>query len=110
MVVMPHISFGETTPTSSIGEIPSVGLPDPGQGVKGILVNFLRWLLGIFGVVAVISFVISGLQYFFSRGDDKMMETAKRNLMYSTMGVIVALSGVIIIKAVEALLKGGTSW
>jgi hypothetical protein len=86
---------------------PQVGLPDNPGGIAGILTNVLNWLLLVIGVVAVIAFVISGLQYMISAGDEKDMETAKLNLTYSILGIIAALSGYLIVRAVDAMLRGG---
>jgi len=98
------LGVGTSSPTGDLN-IPDVGLPDPGDGIKGILTTFLKWLLGIFGMVALASFVISGFQYFLAKGDDKAMETAKKNLTYSVIGVIVGLSGVIVIQAIDSALR-----
>ena len=85
------------------------GLPDPAGGIKQILASFLTWLLGIVGIVALMAFIISGLQYFLAAGDEKTAETAKRNMTYSIIGVIVALSGFVIIRAIDAALNAGTT-
>ena len=69
------------------------------------MTTFISWILGIFGFIALLGFIISGLQYIFATGDEGMAETAKRNMKYSIIGVIVALSGWIVIKAVDALLN-----
>lgn len=74
-----------------------------------ILTKLMFWLLTIFGVIAVAAFVISGIQYLTAAGDETQAETAKRNMQYSIIGIIVALSGLIIIQAVSALLSGGSS-
>jgi len=84
------------------------GFPDPGGGIKEILANLLNWLLGIIGIVALSAFVISGFQYFMAAGGETQAETAKRNMKYSILGVIVALSGFVIIKAVNTALNAGT--
>jgi hypothetical protein len=101
ILFLPKIIFAQ-------GEIivPDTGLPSPPGGIKAILSNVLTWMLGIIGMIAIISFVISGLQYFYAAGDEKNMETAKRNLTYSIIGVIVALSGLVIVKAIDAALRG----
>lgn len=83
-------------------------LPDPQGGVVGVLATFLNWILGIISVIAMIALVVSGLQYFWAAGDEKMAETAKRNMTYSIIGIIVALAGFIIVKAVDALLRANT--
>lgn len=77
--------------------------------VTSIIQTFLYWLLGIFGFLAIIAFVISGIQYLTSAGNDKQIETAKKNMQYSIIGVIVALAGMVIVTAVEAALTGGNN-
>lgn len=67
--------------------------------------NFMNWLLGILGVIGIIAFVISGMQYLLSAGDDDTISLAKRNMKYSIIGVIVALSGFVVIQAVDSALS-----
>lgn len=88
----------------------NTGLPDNSGGVQAILETLLKWLLGIVGIIALISFVISGLQYFLAIGDDKSMATAKKTMQYSIIGILVALSGVVAIQAIESLLKGNSTF
>lgn len=83
------------------------GLSD--KSVTDIIGALIGWLLSIFGFIALIGFIISGLQYLTAAGDEGQAETAKRNMQYSIIGIIVALSGWIIIKAVDALLNA-SSW
>lgn len=105
---------GTTTPTQAIGNgqgiyIPqNTGLPNPSGGVAGVLSNLLSWLLGIVGVLALIGFVVSGIQYILASGDDTMMETAKRNLMYSLIGITVVLASFVIIQAISYALQGSS--
>ena len=72
-----------------------------------ILSGLLNWLLGILGFIGIIAFVISGMQYLLSAGNEEMIETAKRNMTWSIVGVVVALSGFVIIQAISNLLSGG---
>ncbi|MCX6761569.1 MAG: hypothetical protein NTY33_01865 [Candidatus Moranbacteria bacterium] len=96
------------TPTSGSGiTFPTnTGLPTNTNLVKGIFVNIANFLLGIIGIIALISFVISGVQYFLVATDEKMLETAKKTMMTSIIGIFVALFGYIAVKTVEAILKG----
>lgn len=73
-----------------------------------ILKTFLNWSLSIAGFVAIIAFVISGIQYLVSAGNDDIIKTAKENMMYSIVGVIVMLSGLIIINAIDRWFSGPT--
>ncbi len=85
--------------------IPTTGLPDAPGGIRDILANLLDWLLGIIGIIAVIAFAISGIQYLISAGDEEKMGAAKRNALYSIIGIIVALSGFVVVKAIDAALR-----
>lgn len=84
-------------------------LPDPSTGVAGILSNILSWILGIFTTLAIMAFVISGVLYLTSTGDEGQLETAKRNAMYALLGVIIGLSGFVILQAIQAMLGGYNS-
>ena len=75
-----------------------------------VIIVFMDWLLSIGGMIAIIAFTISGIQYLVSAGNDSMIETAKRNMMYSIVGVIVMLSGLIIITAIDAWLFGSATF
>lgn len=83
----------------------TVGLGD--ISVFALLQRVLNWLLGIFGVLSVLAFVISGTQYLVSAGDEQMVETAKNNMKYAIIGLVVALSGLIIVNAVAGLTGAG---
>lgn len=107
-------STATTTSHSGQAECPDgtvvngICLPDqtglPNQSVYDIVNNFMYWLLGIFGLLAIIAFVISGIQYLTAAGDEKRAETAKRNALYSIIGVLIAFSGLVIVYAVGNLL------
>lgn len=99
------VIFGNLAHGSGSGvNIPTdTGLP--GGTIKGVLTNLLMWLLSIFGILAIISFVISGIQYLMATGDDKSMETAKRNMTYSIIGIVIALSGFIVVQAIDTALR-----
>ena len=76
------------------------------SSVSDIVRNVLTWILGIFGLLAVIGFVVSGIMYIISSGNDDTMKKAKNAMVYCIIGVIVALSGLIIIFAVDKALRG----
>lgn len=83
----------------------NTGLANPSGGLFAIISNFLMWLIGIFGFLALVGFIISGIQYILAAGDEGIMETAKRNMTYTIIGVIVGLSGLVILNAVTAALN-----
>ncbi len=87
----------------------SYNLPDPSDGIYGIISNILEWLLTIVGIVGVIGFIISGLMYLTSTGEEAKIKVAKSAMTASITGVIVAISGVVVIKAVDNILNATNS-
>lgn len=88
----------------SLGNLGGFGLPD--GSIMGIVKNLLMWLLGIFGLLGVIGFVISGVLYLTSAGDDDQIKKAKAAMKWSIIGVVVGLIGIVIIQAVDLALRG----
>lgn len=86
--------------------IPQTGLPD--TPIEQILLVFMQWLFGIFGFLAIITFLIAGIQYFMAAGNPDTAKRAKQNIIYSIIGILVALSGFIIITAISNFLEGNT--
>ncbi len=86
--------------------IPQMGLP--GSTVQSVLMNLLQWLLGVVGIIALISFVISGIQYFVAAGDETRMQSAKRTMVYSIIGVVVVSASYVIIQAINFALQAKT--
>lgn len=78
----------------------------PFSPINRIIVALMQWLLGITGFVAIIAFVISGIMYMTAAGDDDQVSTAKKTAKYALYGLIVALGGLIVIDAIDSLLKG----
>lgn len=65
--------------------------------IAGLFVNILQWLLAIFGVLAIIMFVVMGYKYLFAGVDEEQAEQAKAGVTYAVIGIIIALSGYIIV-------------
>ncbi len=81
------------------------GLPTNPDLVKGIFENIADWLLSLIGILAVIGLVVAGIQYYFTAADEKMVEKAKKTMMASIIGLVVALSGYIAIETIDAILN-----
>jgi len=69
-----------------------------------ILGRILRWVISLVGVIATIGFVISGFNFIAAVGDSGRAEKAKKGLMYSIIGVVVAGASLILLKQVLILL------
>lgn len=91
--------------TDLSGDIGDSGLSD--STIYDILLAVMNWLLMIVTVVAVIGFIISGIIFITAGGAGRAAD-AKNWLTYSIVGIVVALSGYIILLLVDMLLQGNT--
>jgi heme/copper-type cytochrome/quinol oxidase subunit 2 len=88
--------------------ITDTGLPEgaTGGGIVGLITNIMQWMLALVGILAIIAFVISGIMYLTSMGDEERAKSAKNAMIYAVLGVVVALLGLIVLTAVDRMLKG----
>jgi hypothetical protein len=108
-----NVSLAVTCPTDGSWDNSSgVCLPTntnlANNTVTPVLENVMNWLLIVVGTVAIIAFVISGIQYLLSTGDQNAIETAKRNMKWSIVGVVVALMGMVILIFIYDILNYGS--
>lgn len=87
-----------------IVEVAHAGLIADAPRISEVLINALQFLLRLFGVVAIIGLVISGILYLTAGGSENQLKFAKRSFFYSIVGVIVALGALIIVKQISDLL------
>ncbi|MFA4817689.1 MAG: pilin [Parcubacteria group bacterium] len=92
----------------SLGNISGFGLPS--GSIWRIVTNILVWMLGLFGIIGILGFLISGIIYLTAAGDEDRMGYAKRAMQYSIIGVIVGLVGFVIIQAIDYALNTYSSF
>lgn len=85
-----------TIPVVHAGVITSA--PD----ITTILGNVLNFLLSIIGVVAIIGLVVAGAMYLTAGGDMRKIALAKRMVLASAIGIIVALGALMIVSQLAA--------
>ena len=78
----------------------------PSGSIYLIVLGILNWLLAIFAIIGIIGFLISGIMYIISAGDEGLADKAKNGMKYSIIGVLVGLSGFIFIQAINRMLSG----
>jgi drug/metabolite transporter (DMT)-like permease len=81
----------------------------PSGSITDIITKGMNWLLYLVGIIAVISFAISGILYLTAAGDEDRIKTAKSAMVMSIIGVVVALLGVVILTAVSSFLGGSST-
>jgi hypothetical protein len=82
------------------------GLPD--GSILGIASNLLFWLLSLFAILGIIGFVLSGIFYLISAGEEDMVTRGKDGMKWSIVGILVGLSGFVIMQAVNLFLGGAS--
>ena len=92
------------TPLAGVCFPTGTGLSE--ASVAQILTKVTSWLLGVLGFMALIAFVISGLQYLLASGSEEIIEVTKRNMTWSVVGIIVGSLRMIVIRMIERLLAG----
>jgi hypothetical protein len=78
-------------------------LPTPSAG-KDTLEAVLAIFFGIIGALALLIITVSGLRYVTSAGDPQKISQAKNGIIYSLVGVAVALAGEAIVVFVVSRL------
>lgn len=74
--------------------------------VTGIIKTIMQVLLGLIGTLGVVGFVISGVMYLTAAGEAGIIDRAKRTMVYSIIGILVGLLGLIVVGAIARLLGG----
>lgn len=99
-LTFPPAAFAQWDP----GNYSGTSLPE--GTIFNIMYNLMFWLLALFGIFGIIGFVISGIMYLTSAGDDTQIEKAKKAMKWSLVGVIIGLAGLVVLWAVDELLGG----
>lgn len=69
----------------------SADQPESLFGAGGIFETISKVLLFIIGAVSVIMLIIGGIRYTISQGDSSAVTSAKNTILYSIIGLVVAI-------------------
>lgn len=106
------LGIGAPSFLKQIGEVLGWGEIDSGpvaeaETLAGIATNVLNFLLSIVGVIGIIMLVIGGLMYLLAAGDEDRINTGKKIVNYSIIGIAVALAALVIVTQIAAFFSGG---
>jgi hypothetical protein len=71
-----------------------------GTDIGGIFAGIANALIFLIGAIAVIMIIIGGLRYVTANGDSKATASAKDTILYSVIGLIVAIAAFAIVNFV----------
>jgi len=98
-----NLRLAATTPPS----IKDITLPKSKYSDLGSLLSGVAtWIIGFAGAFATIAVVYSGIMYITAAGDEAKAETAKKNLTWAILGVVVAILAILIINNIIPILAG----
>lgn len=80
-----------------------------GDSLPNIVGTVINTMLFIVGVLAVAMIIYSGIRYITAHGDKGQVESAKNTLIYSIVGLVVAIVAYAIVNWVIGLFDGGGS-
>jgi hypothetical protein len=110
---VPRDDYNAATANASANTAASIGgiaLPtDTGlstTSIPTILSGILTFLLYMLGGVGVLAFVYAGFMYIFAGGDETKATEAKKIIIYSVVGIVVALVSLILVATVMNLIAG----
>lgn len=73
--------------------------------IGGVVARVISFLVLIIGALAFISVIVSGLQYITSGGDSAKAEKAKKTLIYSVLGIILAVMSYLLLRVIANELQ-----
>lgn len=69
-----------------------------------IVTNFLKWVLGVAGSIALIMLIIGGIMYMTSAGDQQKASSAKKMIMITLGGLLLVLLSYSILVVLDRIL------
>jgi hypothetical protein len=72
------------------------------QGIQCMLANIFTVIISIIGLAGFVMFIVGAFRYLTSGGNSKGTEAAKNTLQFMVIGIVVALSGFIVINLISS--------
>ncbi len=72
-------------------------------GAKDIVTRMINFLFALLGLIGMAGILMGAIMYFASGGDEGRAKSGKTMVIYSIIGVVIALSAVIIVRQVETI-------
>lgn len=79
----------------------ALGCNDGGKQVPNVAINLIKVVIGIIGVVTVVMIIVAGQRYITAQGDPGQLQQAKNMILYSIIGLVVAILAFAIVVFVE---------
>lgn len=91
-----------------LGVFAAMFLVLPGTSMTQVLEEVMEWLLQIFTYLSIIAFIITGIMYLYAGANNELKEKAKDGIKFAIIGIVVGLSGYIVLNLIDNLLSVNT--
>jgi len=75
-----------------------------GEGAHGIIARTITFLFSILGAIGLGGILIGAGFYLTAAGDEERMKTGRKIVIYSVIGLVIALCATIIVRQVERIM------
>lgn len=102
---------GDSCDSSGLGGNDSTLCSSAGKNEKvdGFLLNIINFMLYLVGILAVIMIIVSAIKFATSAGNSAKLTSAKNTLLYSVIGLAIAVLSFAIVNLVIAQSQKPTS-
>ena len=77
------------------------------QNVKPLAIRIVNYALTFLGIIAVLMIIFAGVKYITAGGKQETIDSAKKIIMYSLIGIIIILLSFAIVNTVIGSATGG---
>lgn len=78
-------------------------------GVENLVIDILKYVLGIAGLIAVVFLVIGGISYITAGGNEETTKKATRTLLNAVIGMVIIFASYAIVITIQKNVLGITS-
>ena len=89
MSVLEQIAFYAAKITISAKDI---NVPTTTANVGVGMVNIVKVLIGVIGMLAIVAIIAGGIQFALSTGNSKRVQQARETIIYAVVGLVVAIA------------------
>lgn len=79
-------------------------MAQPNKTAGEIIRDVVLWIMGLIGALAVGFIVFGAIRYITSAGNEKMVEEAKKMILYAIIGFVIAILAVVIVQLVGSVM------
>ncbi|MBM2820608.1 MAG: conserved rane protein of unknown function [Candidatus Berkelbacteria bacterium] len=69
-----------------------------------LIVTIINWMIWLLGILAVVAIVYSGIMYITAGGDTARAESARKNLTWAVIGLVIVLLSLVMVNYIHSVI------